>query len=412
METASEQGVLAEWLREERELHGVPGIAAALAREGRVETAADGVADLASGRAVTVATPFRIASITKPFTAALALLSGLPLDEPPAGSRTRASVRQLLSHTGGLASEWPRPVGAYGEDDDALARLAADTPEELPLEPGELYSYSNAGFWLVGAAVAARERATYEAALARRVLEPLGLRATGFDEPPGAARGHVPLAAGATEHRPAAVEPYPRARRPSGGLWSCVDDLVRFGRAQLDERRFAALHEPQAGTSELGYGLGWMLRESGGRRLVEHWGSVAGYQSLLALVREEGLVLAVLTNGARGGDAIVGLLERLALGFEVPDTHELPEAELAPFAGRYAIQNLELDVVPERGGLRVAAVEVDPVAGERIELPVQLGRALGPGRFAVVEGTALGDRFDFPRPGLVRVGGVVALRVP
>ena len=400
-------------MREERELRGVPGMAAAMWRDGRLEAAADGVASLESGEPATVETPFRIASITKPHTASLALLSGIPFDEPPAGARTRATVRQLLSHTGGLASEWPRPLAAYGEGDEALARLASDVPEELPLEPGELFSYCNSGYWLVAAAVAARVGTTYEEALSRQVLEPLGLEATGFETPRGAARGHMPVAAGESRHRTVAPEPYPRVRRPSGGLWSRVGEVVRFGIAQLEDPRFAALHEPQTGTPDGGYALGWSVRETaGGLRLIEHWGSVAGFESLLAVVPTERLVVAALTNSARGSDAITGLLRRLDLDSPFPETVELHPDELAPLAGRYRSQNLGLVVAPERGGLLVSGAEVDPVSGDRIELPPKRGRALAgsPRRFVVIDGDAAGDRFDFPRPGMIRVG-VVALRV-
>jgi CubicO group peptidase (beta-lactamase class C family) len=413
LETASQQGVLAEWVREERELRGVPGLAVAVWRDGLFEAAADGVADLETGEPATVETPFRIASITKPFTATLALLSGVPFEASPAGARTRATVRQLLSHTSGLASEWPRPLAGYGEGDGALARLADDAPEELPLAPGELFSYCNAGFWLVAAAVAARVGTTYEEALSREVLEPLGLEATGFETPPRAARGHVPVAASESVHRAVAPEPYPRVRRPSGGLWSQVAEVARFGIAQLDNPRFAALHEPQTGTAEGGDALGWRVRETaGGLHLVEHWGSVAGFESLLVVVPAERLVVAALTNSARGGDAITGLLRRLDLDLAVPETMELPPGELAALAGRYGIQNLELVVAPEGDGLVVSGVEIDPVSGERIELPPRRGRALtaSPRRFVVVDGDAAGDRFDFPRPGMIRVG-VVALRI-
>lgn len=406
MEAALEQGVLAGWVREERDAHGIPGIAAALWQ--------DGEAVLAAAGGATVETPFRIASITKPFTATLATLvaaeGALDLNAPPRGARTAATVRQLLSHAGGLACEWPRPLAGYGGDDGALARLAADEPERLPLAPGDLYSYSNAGYWLAGAAVAGAAGTTYEQAIAERVLEPLGLRTTGFEEPPGAARGHVPASPGAPEHRPIAAEPYPRPRRPSGGLWSTVADLVRFAELHVADARLASMHAPLIDAPGGAYGLGWMLRRVAGRHVVEHTGSVGGYQSLLLLVPDERLALAVLTDSARGSAAIGGVLRRLALAPEVPPVRDVPDAELRPLAGRYRIQSVDAAVTVEAGGLRVALAETDPVSGERLEQPPQLARALGPREFAVVDGEGAGERIDFPRPGLGRFAGVVALR--
>src|SRR5688572_7550755 len=92
-------------------------------------------------------TTFRIASITKPFTATLASLV-LDLDEPletPAGP---ATPRQLLSHSAGLHSEAAEPFAPDSPLDEALSRA------ELRAfgAPGKLYAYSNAGFWLVGRA--------------------------------------------------------------------------------------------------------------------------------------------------------------------------------------------------------------------------------------------------------------------
>src|SRR5215831_10687031 len=118
MASAIPQEKLAEIVREARARSGVPAVAAGLLVGGRSELAADGPVD--------VETPFRIASITKWFTASLAALL-LDLDAPSAAAG--ASVGRLLSHT---------------------ADLRPNSRELLPEQCRGLWSYSNAGFVLAG----------------------------------------------------------------------------------------------------------------------------------------------------------------------------------------------------------------------------------------------------------------------
>ncbi|HEX6702682.1 MAG TPA: serine hydrolase domain-containing protein, partial [Gaiellaceae bacterium] len=112
---------------EARERWHVPGMAVALLQDGEPVFAADGVRDLSTNDPVGPETPFRVASITKPFVGTLTQMLAqdglLSLDEPPPGARTTASVRQLLSHQAGLAIEWPVDLDD-ADDDEALLRLA------------------------------------------------------------------------------------------------------------------------------------------------------------------------------------------------------------------------------------------------------------------------------------------------
>src|SRR3954452_25162611 len=93
---------LAEWVGEAREHWSVPGLAAGLFLEGDTVIVADGVCELGGDERVSPETAFRIASITKPFTATLAMAvaqDGLrSLDEPPPGSPVETTIRQVLSH--------------------------------------------------------------------------------------------------------------------------------------------------------------------------------------------------------------------------------------------------------------------------------------------------------------------------
>lgn len=403
---------------EARERWHVPGLAVGVLQDGQVVSAADGLLELDKPERVTPATRFRIASITKPFVATLALTlvqdGLLSLDAPPAGATVEATVRQLLSHQGGIASEWPEPLDGAGDRDDALIRLAEGQPERLPVGPGELFSYANAGFWIVGGAIARAAGTSFEEAMRVRVLEPLALTATGFEaEEP--ATGHSQVEPGADEHRPV-EDVYPRVRRPSGGIWSSVNDLLRFaahhlgGPGPLSPESVSEMQQPQIGGPGFRCGLGWFLTETRGRPAVEHAGSAAGYQSLLVLVPGERRAFVGLSNSSRGAAAIRDVLEPLDLAPREPPDVELGSEVLAAFSGRYEGQGVELGFAPEDGRLRVELTELDPFTGETRVYPSVRARPIGEREFEIVDGEWRGERFDFPCEGFVCMG-TLAVRV-
>jgi CubicO group peptidase (beta-lactamase class C family) len=202
------------------------------------------------------------------------------------------------------------------------------------------------------------------------------------------------------------------ARRPSGGLVSTVDDLLRFAAAALDDKgaREEVVARP-AGTQ----GAGWMHFRRNGVQVLFHPGSVAGYQSTLQVVPERGVAVAALANSARGSAAfepvVEALLESLA-GVPPwrPRPVELGPDELGALAGRYEAPDAEAVVEAAPTGLRLRLVELDPITGERRPAPPLLGRAIRAGAFAVLEGEARGTAFDFPG-GCFRLGSVLAERV-
>jgi CubicO group peptidase (beta-lactamase class C family) len=395
---------------EARRRWSIPALAVGVLQDGAVVSAADGVLELGRPKAASPDTVFRLASITKPFTATLAMTlvqdGLLALDEPPPGTPVEATVRQLLSHQGGLVSEWPEPLDGVGDNDDALLRLTERQPARLPVRPGELFSYCNVGFWFVAAAIARVLGTTFEEAMRTRVLEPLGLRSTGF-EAEAPAIGHIQVEKGAVEHA-RAEERYPRVRRPGGGLMSSVGDLLRFaehhlgGPGPLTAQSIAEMQRPLTAGPGFRYGLGWFLWETPAGSAVGHPGSVLGYESLLRLVPGERLAVAALSNSSRGYAAIRDVMRDLELSEEEPS--EVSHENLAAFAGRYRGHDVELEFVPEDGGLRVERTEIDPFTGEASVYPSVRARPIGEREFVIVDGEWRGDRFDFPRPGFVCMG--------
>jgi CubicO group peptidase (beta-lactamase class C family) len=313
-----------------QERTGVPEVAAALHVDGATSFA--GAAER----------PFRIASITKSFTATL-LWEAARFDE---------RARALLSHTAGFRPERAAP---------------------LPPACAGLWSYSNAGYW-----EAAASFDDYSGALREHVLEPLGLTATGFETPRDAVLGTLP---GDVVADPS----YPESRRASGGLWSTVGELVAYGLAHC--RGYAELHEPVAEALGARYACGWWVRDGG---VLDHEGSVGGFQSLLLVVPERELVLAVLTNSWRGSALIRHVVDDLGVTGVCEDAP--PAAE-----GRYALDGFEAVIA----GGRITEEETDPVTGARIERTYPFS----------ANATLMSWRTDFPREGVARIGWTAMPRV-
>ena len=398
----------------------VPGAALGVLAGGEVETRAFGVLDLRSGEPVTPESTFRIASITKPFTATLALyhsLSGLiALDEEIPGPVEGLTPQHLLSHLGGFEGECG-DLARFGAGDDALPRLVEELAAQRQLvPPEEVWSYCNAGFWLLGQLLADRAGSTYEQALADWVLQPLGLAHTGFGEPD--ATGHEPVEPGAPEHEPVAAG-YPRARNASGGLVSNVADLLAFARFHLENQETEVLRRPVVDTPGGDYGFGFWLERVGELELWGHTGSYGGFESRLVLEPEAGFAFAGLTNSGRGSVALEQTLDAVlehVLGTRrvPPETAPLPAAELELLAGRYGHAELEVELRTEGDRLAVAAVEIDRVTGARTPLPPLRARSLGERLFALEGEEWERARFDFhPRtgpPAFVRFGSRLAER--
>lgn len=345
------------------------------------------------GYGVEPETTFRIGSITKPLVATLTLRlveeGRLSLDEPLEGLRlpwNGVTLRHLLTHQAGLAGDHPASLAEYGEGDDALERLAADEALAGPVGPGELFSYSNYGYWLAGAVVARATEKTLEEALQAEVLAPLGMSRTGFVP----AEPAVPAPTG-----------YPRARRPSGGLFSCVDDVLQFaahvlgGSGPLSAEWLAAMQTPQVPLDPGGdFGLGLFLWRGRTRPTTEQAGSVPGFRSHLVLVPSERLAVVLLVAGEKGRLVTEELLDAVGLGLELPPEAVAADEELAPLAATYRdpLGN-EVAVTVRDGGLDFTH------EGATVHL-----RPAGPWWFFVPEGDDRGETADFPRDGLLRYG--------
>ncbi|HEY3961780.1 MAG TPA: serine hydrolase domain-containing protein [Gaiellaceae bacterium] len=358
----------------------VPALAVGVLEDGAIETFAVGC---------DVETRFRVASITKTLTAQLGV-GLLELDEPTGVWPDDVRVRHLLSHTSGFDSELPQRDGTrFGTGDDALAQNVA----ELPLVHrffgvDEMWSYANTGYCLAGHLAALRTGMSFEDALAANVLAPARLDATSFDEPDLAGHGpDVP------------PTPYPRARRPAGGLTSTVGDVLRYAQWHLEQPNSARMRvvagKPIGGV----YGFGLSGERVGAIDVWGHRGNYGGFQSSLLTIPDRGAAFAGLTNCETGSKALRELEDaffELTLGARrrVPEYVSLPVDVYESYTGTYAFANGD------------ATFQVSFRGDD--ELVVRLGedeiraRPISERAFVVPDGVHINERFDFPHPGFVR----------
>jgi D-alanyl-D-alanine carboxypeptidase len=304
------------------------GFSVAVVRHGRPVLAKGyGYADLAERVPASAKTIYRLASITKQFTAAailhLAEEGKLSLDDPitdylpdyPALDR-RITIRSLLSHTSGLSDVAVAPIleegSGVGYTRDQIIDLVASQP--LDFDPGTGHSYSNVGFMLAGAVIEQVTGTTYADYLTNEVLRPLGLDQTSFcpDEQPRADRwaqgyelqhGNWPRAL-RLGRPPAFVDPAPinmEVVSSAGALCSTVTDLARWPgllRSFLDPASYHEMSEPTvlADGTEVPYGLGLQIREFGSHPALSHGGVVNGFVSIVADFPEDDLTVAILVN--------------------------------------------------------------------------------------------------------------------
>ena len=428
----------------------VPGAAVGLLRNGHVELRAYGVANLDVGWPVRSDMLFRVASISKVFTATLAMTAVdnglLDLDVPvvrylpelqlaDADARETITMRHLLSHTSGLYGDYSAD---YGLGDDAMMR-ALPVFSTLPQQtrPGELWAYCNSGFQLAGTVLAKVFSTTFDEAMEHRVFEPLGLERTCFAAHDTfgwpSAMGHVQTDPGADEHV-AVGQYYPRNRRPAGGVISTASDLLRFARMHmsdgeidghrvLSEAAAKEMRTPQtrAGGWANSWGVGWDIRPAGSTTVIGHSGSISGFESLLTLVPDQQVAIVVLTNSGRGSAAYPAiekwLLEHVCgLRQESPTTTCLSDAALRNLAGRYERPGYEITVSVSDSGLQLEFKGPHPLSGETVPYPSLQLVPISESEFVVQDGQREDERVEFipgedGLPRFIRMHGRLANRV-
>lgn len=317
----------------------VPGASLIVIRDGAPVVARSyGLSDLDARTPVTQTTNFRLASLTKQFTATAVLLlvkeGRVTLDDrvrdilpelPAYAADVR--VRHLLTHTSGL---WayedfvPDSQTTQVHDRDVPGLIAR--ADSLYFPPGSAFRYSNTGYALLALIVERRSGTPFARFLRTRIFEPLGMTSTvahesGVSAVPHRAFGYS-IESGTGKFLPT-DQSSTSAVLGDGGIYSSVNDLALWDaaldrHALVDDATQRAIWTPMVltGGATTRYGFGWFIDNAGDDLGVSHHGETMGFTNFIIKYPRRRLTVVVLTN--RSGGAPWDIAIRVARLFGGP----------------------------------------------------------------------------------------------
>jgi CubicO group peptidase (beta-lactamase class C family) len=270
----------------------IPGFSAGIVKDQElIWTKGFGFADLEEQIEATSDTPYHLASLTKPFAAAI--------------------IMQLVEE-GTLSLD--DPVSAYGVQLDSPGVIQVKHLLSMTSDgnPGEVYRYNGDRYSRLSEVIEGATGKTFQVLLAERILAPLGLRHTvpsqkglagfeGYD----VSSVHQELASPYTLDKDYEIisGQYPNHFSAAAGLISTVEDLAKFDAAMdqdllVSPETKAKMFAPTISTdgSELPYGLGWHAQSYRDSKLVWHWGHWDSISTLIFKVPDESITFIILAN--------------------------------------------------------------------------------------------------------------------
>lgn len=333
-------------------------------------------------------TVFRLASVSKQFTAAAIFLlqergklnTGDPickyLTDCPA-SWQPITIRHLLTMTSGLSGPTAielGPVRALPVPWDQWTEAVHKKP--LDFTPGERFKYSNTGYTLLGFIIERQSGKSYGDFLQENIFTPLGMKQTAYEDPKRLIKNR------ATGYRylpgePIANVPYAEliALYAAGGIYSTTEDLLLWDRALSSEKILsrASLDEMSTPFHEMlpgkRYASGWWVSEKFGRQQIAHGGNLSGFITYFARYPSDRVTVIVLSNNGRGSSGkISDVLSAIVFGaaYELPRERkavDVASSVLDRYVGRYRVElpPTNFTITNENGKL-MSAREAEPKA--------------------------------------------------
>jgi CubicO group peptidase (beta-lactamase class C family) len=291
----------------------VPGASLLVIRDGKpVVRRSYGQSNLEDHIAATPETNYRLASVTKQFTAAATLLliqdGKVALDDPlkkwlPSlpSAVDSVTITHVLTHTSGIIDyEDVMPAGTVAQLHDADVLRLLEAQDSTYFKPGASYRYSNSGYSLLALIVQRASGKSFATFLRERVFMPLGMSHTvayveGISTVSNRAFGYT-MKDGVWTRRDQSTT---SAVLGDGGIYSSIDDLAKWDAALYDtrllsddSRRLAFTPHTATDQPDVKYGFGWRITGE----TLWHSGETAGFRNVIVRNPSRKLTVVLLTN--------------------------------------------------------------------------------------------------------------------
>lgn len=295
-----------------------PGAAVMIIKDSQpVFAKAYGMADVGKKIPCSTNTNFRLASVTKQFTAMAVLILAergkLALDDritkffPEFPSYGKGiTLRHLLTHTSGLLDyEELIPAGTTIPLSDRDVLLLMCRQDHLQFSPGEKFHYSNTGYALLALIVEAASGQKFATFLKENIFTPLGMTHSVAYEPGISAVSNRAFGYSQTKSGfEFSDQSVTSAVLGDGGIYSSVADLYKWDQAlytdQLISRKMLDLaftpHSAKSDVEGSGYGFGWYIGAYRGTAKIWHYGSTCGFSTKIERFPDKKLTGIILTN--------------------------------------------------------------------------------------------------------------------
>jgi D-alanyl-D-alanine carboxypeptidase len=432
-EVAGALKVLDSWIAATRSEHEDPGLSVGVIYDQDLIWAQGyGFTNLEKQLPTTTATRYRLASLSKLFTATAIVqlrdAGKLELDDPvekylpwfqikqPPGS-TPITIRELLTHTSGLARDISVPAWNDLTFPDREKMIQLIPHEAAVFPPDTEYHYSNLAVAVAGEVVAAVSAEPYERYVREHILDPLGMNSTVVTPTPSTPQ----LAVGYRKRAPG----QPREPEdfinfggytPAAGFASSVEDLAKFVELQF--------HDGKAGGSQIlggpslremhrtqwlqadwqsSEGLIFELRRVGQLVHVGKGGTCPGYRSQIEMLPSQKLGVIVLANGydtdvlSYANEMLSVLGPVVAKAIEKPKAPPVADPSWSKYVGTYTWKHAESEILIIDGQLTMIAPDAANAWESRVKLT-----PVGPDTFRQNGGPNNGEllRFDLDEDGI------------
>lgn len=385
--------ILESLIKSEMADKNIPGMAIAIVDNQQIVWQQGfGISNPQTKTPITNETVFRVGSVSKLFTdiAVMRLVEQgkLNLDAPitkylpdfkPKNSFNKPiTLRQLMSHRSGLVRE--PPVGSYFDSVNSSLSDSVKSLNQTSLvyAPESRTKYSNAGIATVGYVLEKTQKQAFADYLKQNLLEPLGMNQSDFKPSPNTSKNLSKAEMWTVFNKTFEAPTFELGIAPAGSMYTTTGDLSRFASAifAADDKPSTVLKKstlekmwtPQyaAPNQKNGFGIGFVVNDFAGHRMVGHGGAIYGFSTQLSLLPDDKLGVVVIStkdfsNGVTSRIAEIALKAMLAekenKPVELPEKTSPIDADLAKkLAGRFSSGERTIDLI--RHGNDLSAMDV------------------------------------------------------